>query len=284
MSDNPHIFEVTTQTFQSDVLEKSQEVPVLIDVWADWCQPCKAQLPILEKLAAEYQGKFVVAKIDADREPALAQHLGVRSLPSLKLIFQGQLVNDFTGLQQESELRKVLDEVTMSPADRIKLQVDQLVEAGEIQQALDLLQQLLQQEPNNHSLRVMMTNILLRQGRIDDAKQVMATIPEDTPGIAQPKAKLGFYELAAELPKRGELEELLSKDQDNLSLIYQLAIHQVLDDEFESALTALMAILRKDKQFDEGAAQKLMIQVFDLLGAGSPIAKQFRRQLFSFLH
>ncbi|WP_163832995.1 tetratricopeptide repeat protein [Spartinivicinus ruber] len=284
MSDNPHIIEVTTQTFQSDVLEKSQEVPVLIDVWADWCQPCKAQLPILEKLATEYQGKFIVAKIDADKEPALAQHLGVRSLPSLKLIFQGQLLKDFVGLQQESELREVLDEVTMSPADRIKQQIDQLLEAGEDQQALDLLQQTLQQEPNNHSLRVMMTNILLHQGRIDDAKQVMATIPEETPGLAQPKAKLGFYEMAAELPKREALEKSLSEDQENLSLIYQLAIRQVLDDEYEAALIALMTTLRKDRQFEEGAAQKLMIQIFDLLGAGHPLAKQFRRQLFSLLH
>lgn len=284
MSDTPHIIEVTTQTFQTDVLEKSQEIPVLIDVWADWCQPCKAQLPILEKLAAEYQGKFIVAKIDADKEPALAQHLGVRSLPSLKLIFQGQLVKDFAGLQQETELRAVLDDVTMSPAERVKQQIDQLIAAGEEQQALDLLQQILQQEPNNHSLRVIMTNILLRQGRIDDAKQVMETIPEETPGFSQPKAKLGFYEIAAELPKRKELEQQLVADEQNLHLIYQLAIHQVLDDEFDAALTALLAILRKDRQFNEGAAHKLMIQVFDLLGAGHPTAKQFRRQLFSFLH
>jgi putative thioredoxin len=166
----------------------------------------------------------------------------------------------------------------------VKQQVDQLVAAGEEQQALDLLQQILQQEPTNHSLRVMMTNILLRQGRVDDAKQVIETIPEDTPGIAQPKAKLGFYELLVGLPKRDELEKQLSQDKNNLSVAYQLAIHQVLDDEFEEALTALLGVLKKDRQFDEGAAHKLMIQVFDLLGAGHPIAKQFRRQLFSFLH
>ncbi|MBU2710318.1 tetratricopeptide repeat protein [Zooshikella harenae] len=284
MSDSPYIVDVTVDNFQQVVVEKSQSVPVLLDFWADWCQPCKSQLPILEKLATAYGGKFIVAKINADEQPMLAQHLAVRSLPTLKIIFQGQIAQEFTGLTSEADLKAVLDELTMSPADRIQLQVDALVEAGQFDQALLFVQQMLQNEPDNQALKVQLAKLLLQTGKIEDAKQVMASIPDDAPGIEQPKAKIAFYEMAAELPSTSELEAQLSKQPEDLEVSYQLAVRRVVDDEFESALSLLFTIVQKDRTFKEDGARLLMLQVFDLLGSADDRVKLFRRKLFSLMH
>ncbi|MGI0116971.1 tetratricopeptide repeat protein [Zooshikella sp. RANM57] len=284
MSDNPYIVDVTVDNFQQVVVEKSQSVPVLLDFWADWCQPCKNQLPILEKLATAYGGKFIVAKVNADEQPMLAQHLAVRSLPTLKIIFQGQIAQEFTGLTSEADIKAVLDELTMSPADRIQMQVDALVEAGQFDQALLFVQQMLQSEPDNQALKVQLAKLLLQTGKIEDAKQVMAGIPDDAPGIEQPKAKIAFYEMAAALPSTSELEAQVSKQPKDLEASYQLAIRRVVDDEYESALSLLFTIVQQDRTFKEDGARLLMLQVFDLLGSADDRVKLFRRKLFSLMH
>ncbi|WP_027706509.1 tetratricopeptide repeat protein [Zooshikella ganghwensis] len=284
MSNNPYIVDVTVDNFQQEVVEKSQTVPVLLDFWADWCQPCKSQLPILEKLATAYGGKFIVAKVNADEQPMLAQHLAVRSLPTLKIIFQGQIAQEFSGLTSEADLKAVLDELTLSPADRIQKQVDALIEEGQFDQALLFVQQMLQSEPDNQALKVQLAKLLLQTGKIEDAKQVMASIPDDAPGIEQPKAKIVFYEMAAELPPSSELEAQASKQPEDLEVSFQLAIRRVVEDEYESALSLLFTIVQKDRTFREDGARLLMLQIFDLLGSANDLVKSFRRKLFSLMH
>ncbi|MBU2704667.1 tetratricopeptide repeat protein [Zooshikella marina] len=284
MSNNPYIVDVTVDNFQQEVVEKSQTVPVLLDFWADWCQPCKSQLPILEKLATAYGGKFIVAKVNADEQPMLAQHLAVRSLPTLKIIFQGQIAQEFSGLTSEADLKVVLDELTLSPADRIQKQVDALIEEGQFNQALLFVQQMLQSEPDNQALKVQLAKLLLQTGKIEDAKQVMASIPDDAPGIEQPKAKIAFYEMAAELPPSSELEAQASKQPEDLEVSFQLAIRRVVEDEYESALSLLFTIVQKDRTFREDGARLLMLQIFDLLGSANDLVKSFRRKLFSLMH
>ncbi|RDH43115.1 tetratricopeptide repeat protein [Zooshikella ganghwensis] len=284
MSNNPYIVDVTVDNFQQEVVEKSQTVPVLLDFWADWCQPCKSQLPILEKLATAYGGKFIVAKVNADEQPMLAQHLAVRSLPTLKIIFQGQIAQEFSGLTSEADLKVVLDELTLSPADRIQKQVDALIEEGQFDQALLFVQQMLQSEPDNQALKVQLAKLLLQTGKIEDAKQVMASIPDDAPGIEQPKAKIAFYEMAAELPPSSELEAQASKQPEDLEVSFQLAIRRVVEDEYESALSLLFTIVQKDRTFREDGARLLMLQIFDLLGSADDLVKSFRRKLFSLMH
>ena len=287
MNEQPTIVDVTESNIR-DILQQSMEKPVLLDIWAEWCEPCKAQLPILENLVAAYQGKFLLAKLDADAQQMLAQQLmqqlGVRSIPTMVLFHQGQPVEVLSGLQTEVTLKALLDPLTLSPVERIKLQIDELMALGQSEQALALVQQVLADEPDNHALQVVQVNLLLEKGQIDQAKQIIAALPEDTQGIAQPKAKLAFYEKVADAPARAELESRLSTNDSDHEARYQLAIRCVIADESEHALEHLLTIVRHDRAFRDDGARLLMLKVFEQLGSGHALAKQYRIKLFGLLH
>ncbi|MGI9276553.1 MAG: tetratricopeptide repeat protein [Endozoicomonas sp.] len=290
MNEQPNLVadtvDVTEANFREVLIEQSAQRPVLLDIWAEWCEPCKAQLPILEKLVNSYQGKFLLAKLDADTPlgQQLMAQLGARSVPTLVFFHQGQPVEVLAGQQTEVALRAVLDPLTISPADRIKLQVEDLASQGMHEQALQLLQQVLQEEPGNNALQVLQVNLLLELSRIDDARTLISALPADTQGIAQPKAKLDFYEMVAEAPRREELEARLASDENDHEARYQLSIRLVIADENEQALENLLIIVRSDRAFREDGARLLMLKVFDQLGASNPLAKRYRGKLFGLMH
>lgn len=286
MNEQLNIVDVTEENVRQVLIEQSADRPVLLDIWAEWCEPCKSQMPILARLVENYQGKFLLAKLDADQPlgQQLMAQLGVRSVPTLVFFHQGQPVQVLAGLQTEEALKAVLDPMTMSPVERIKMQVEELAGTGQHEQALGLLQEILQQEPENHALQVLQVNLLLELGRIGDAKTLIAALPADTPGIAQPKAKLSFYEMVADAPQLNELQARLAEDENDHEARYQLAIRQVLADDSEGALESLLVIVRRDRTFREDGARLLMLKVFDQLGAGSPVAKRYRGKLFGLMH
>ncbi len=292
VSGSNFVTEVTAENFQQVVMEASKDVPVLLDVWAEWCQPCKAQLPILIKLVEAYQGKFRLVKLNAEDSDPMVQRLAqdlmmqlqVRSIPALVLIHQGQVANVMVGLQKEADLKAQLDELTMSPADRVRLQIDQLIEQGQPEQALQMLQQILAQEPGNTALQVLQANLLLQLGQIDNARQVIEALPDDHPGVEQPKAKLTFLDMAKDIAPRHQVEQQLSASPEDHEARYQAAIHQVLSDEMEAAFTNLLEIVRRDRTFREDGARLLMLKLFDQLGSSDPIVRRYRNRLFSLMH
>ena len=206
------------------------------------------------------------------------------AIPVHAFLHEGRPVQVLNGPQTEQALRGVIDPLTMSPAEQIKLQVDALIEAGMIEQALELLQKILQEEPDNHGLQVLQVNLLLELGRMDDARHLLAALPADAPGIAQPKAKLAFYEMVAEAPQRDTLEARLQEDENDHEVRYQLAIRLVIADDIESALDNLLVIVRRDRAFREDGARLLMLKVFEQLGAGNAVAKRYRGKLFGLMH
>ncbi|WP_422138439.1 tetratricopeptide repeat protein [Endozoicomonas sp. ALC020] len=286
MNELPNIVDLTEENVREVLVEQSAQRPVLLDIWAEWCEPCKSQLPILANLVESYQGKFLLAKLDADQPlgQQLMAQLGVRSVPTLVFFHQGQPVQVLSGLQTEVALKEVLDPLTMSPVERIRLQVDQLIDEGQHEQALLLLQQILQEEPENQALQVLQVNLLLELDRVDDAKALMAALPADAAGIAQPRAKLAFYEMVVRAPQMAELEARLHDDENDHEARYQLAIRQVIADDNEQALENLLLIVRTDRAFREDGARLLMLKVFDQLGAGDPLAKRYRGKLFGLMH
>ncbi len=135
MSESPYIHNVSMQDFQNLVLEKSINKPVLVDFWADWCQPCQTIMPMLAKLAEEYGGKFELAKVDADKEQELAAHFGIKSLPTMKLFYQGQIVDEKLGAVPESEIREMLDKHIVSESDQFMKAAMTAYEQGQTDQA-----------------------------------------------------------------------------------------------------------------------------------------------------
>ncbi|MEX2490053.1 MAG: thioredoxin domain-containing protein, partial [Pseudomonadales bacterium] len=233
MSASPNVIEVSLQNFQSEVVEKSKQLPVLLEFYAAGAEPSDQLAPVLRRLADEYNGKFLLARVDIRENSQMVQQLGVRTLPSLKLIHDGQLAQELEGPQaaDEKKLREILDQVTMSPAERVQEQIRAMLEAGDRQGAIAMLQQAISEEPNNHALHTELSDLLIMEGRVDEAKQILAGLPADANGIEKPKSRLAFIEESEDLPSVDELTRQLEGDEDNLKLRYNLAIRLVVDDQ-----------------------------------------------------
>jgi len=274
--------EVDAQNFQTEVAEKSQQVPVLLEFYAEGAEQCAATSELLQKLASEYQGKFALARVEVQKNPQLVQQLQVRALPTIKIIFQGQMAGDIEGPADEQQLRGALDQLTMSPMERVREQIDFLVAQGERKQAIQMLQQVIAEEPNNFGLHVELCDLLIMEGEVNDARQILEALPEDTEGLDKPKSRLEFIDLAGEL---GSLDELSSRaESGDLQARFNLAVRLIVEDQVEQGLETLLDILKTDKSWEEEKARLTMIKVFNMLGKGNELATSYRRKMFTYLH
>ena len=194
------------------------------------------------------------------------------------------MVQDIEGPQEPAALRTMLDQLTMSPMERVREQIDLLLANGQRQQAIEMLQQVIGEEPNNYALHAELCDLLIMENRVEEAQQILVALPADTPGIDKPKNRLQFIELAASLPPVAELQSQVDGDGTNLELRMNLAYRLIVDDQIEAALEQLLEILKLDREWEEQKARTTMIQVFDLLGKGNEIATTYRRKMFTFLH
>lgn len=284
MNTTANVVEISVQNFQQEVVEKSRQVPVLLEFYADEAEPSRALAPVLRKLADHYGGKFVLARVNIRENSQLVQQLGVRALPTIKVIFEGQMVQDLEGPQSEDGLRTLLDELTMSPIERVRQDIDVLLGQGDRKGAIELLQQAIGEEPKNYPLHAELCDLLIMEDRIEEAKQILATLPADTEGINKPQNRIEFIELARGLPALDALAADVEAHPDDLQLRLNLALRCVADDQLEAALEHLLIIMGKDRRFQDEVARKTMIKVFDVLGKGNALAAEYRRKLFTLLH
>jgi putative thioredoxin len=284
MNGDANTVEVTAQNFQADVAEKSQQVPVLLEFYAEGAEQCAPTSALLAKLVAEYQGKFVLARVDIQQNQQLVQQLGVRALPTIKIIFQGQMAGDIEGPADEQQLRSALDQLTLSPVERIREQIDLLIAQGNRDQAIAMLQQLIADEPQNFGLHAELSDLLIMEGRSDEARKILAALPEDTPGIDKAKSRLEFIDLAGDLGSLGDLQTRAEKDPDNLQSQFDYAIKLIVEDQVETALEVLLDMMKADKTWQEELARTTMIKVFNMLGKGNELATAYRRKMFTYLH
>lgn len=284
MSQSAHIFEVSVRNFQADVVEKSKQVPVLVEFYAEGAEPSQQIAPVLQRLADSYAGKFVLARVNIQENQQLIQQLGVKTLPTLILIADGQIASNLEGPQEESKIRELIDQATLSPVERVREQLDMLLAQGNREDAIALLQQVIESEPNNHALHAELCDLLILEDRVDEARQILEALPKDTQGISKPLSRLEFIEEADKLASMEELISRCSKGQSNMELRFQLSIVQIANNDIESALTNLLEILKEDREFGDDLARKTMIRVFDLLGKGNTLATDYRRKMFAYLH
>ncbi len=279
-----NIVDVSAGNFQTDVVEKSMQMPVLLEFYAESAEPSRQLSIVLRQLAGEYQGKFLLARVDVQSNAQLVQQLGIRTLPSIKVISQGKMVQDLEGPQDAQALRSLLDQLTMSPMDRIREQINSLLADGQRSRAIEMLQQLVSREPQNYGLQVELCDLLIMEGRGDEAKQMLSMIPGDTAGIEKPESRLEFISLVADLPSIMELQSSLEENGNDLQLKLHLAYRLIADDQMEAALDLLLSILQFDRDWEEQKARTTMIKVFNLLGKGNELATRYRRKMFTFLH
>jgi putative thioredoxin len=287
MADSPYVFDATLENFQTDVLEASREVPVVVDVWAEWCAPCKQLMPILQKLADEFKGAFRLAKVNADEQQQLAAHLGVRSLPSVKIVKNGQLVDEFNGALPESQVRARLEKHVDAPPLSAREQASALWEEGRLDQALAILTEANQANPEDTAVLIDIAQIKVEQGDLAAAREILDSLPkEDTLNAhaRQLSARIKFTERAGELPPASDLVGRVQVDPEDLEARYHLALHRVLKGSNSEAMELLLYVLRKDRSYADGAARTTLIELFDLLGNDNAEVRQYRRRLFALMY
>lgn len=290
---SPYLFDATTDTFDRYVLENSFHKPVLVDFWADWCAPCKALFPVLEKIVDSYEGELLLAKVNCDAEPGLTERFGIRSLPTVVLFKDGQPVEGFAGVQPESAIRELLTPHVNEPAPAaddpeqdLASQAQALIDAGQPQQAIALLQPALQAEADD-ALLLVLGRALLADGQLDDADKVINAVQQKDSHkqtLSALKAQLSFARQSAGFAPRAELQARLDADAADSEARYQLALLDLTAGQSDSALAALLDLLQRDRSWNEGAAQKTLLQVFDLLGGDHPLTVQYRRKLYQALY
>jgi len=238
----------------------------------------------LEQLIGAFAGKAALALSDVAQDQTLAQHLRVQGLPSIRVVHQGKVVEQIDGPADESQLRSLLETLTQSSTELLKGQLDQMLAMGDFDTAINMLQQAVQEEPNNHGFRVELADALLRRGDLDDARMVLGSIPEETAERERPQNRLEFMEESAGFEPIEELRTRLQDTPDDLELKYQLAVHLAVENECEAALDLAMDILRTDREFREDIGRLTMIRIFALLGKGNELANKYRRKMFNFMH
>lgn len=281
-----HIVDITPENAQQLLIDESFQRPVLVDVWADWCQPCKTLMPMLEQLAVEYDGQFLLARINADEQQALAGQLGARSLPTVLLIKDGQPIDGFTGMQQESVIRELLDKYLPKPWDLQLAQAQELIAAEEYKQALPLLRQAYPDSRQRGDIALELAHTLLELNRVQEAEGVLASVAmvdQDT-RYQQLVARLELKQQSAHTPEIQALQAQLSEQPDNLGLAYQLAIQFSQNDHHSEAMALLWNILQVDRNFQDGAAKKTLLDIIASLGSGDPLATEYQRKLFGLLY
>lgn len=282
-----HAIDVSAENFQQEVLDKSFEVPVVVDFWAPWCGPCQVLKPLLEKLAEEYNGKFILAKINSDENQELAAQFQVRGIPSVKAVIDGGIVNEFSGALPESAVREFLDEILPSEADKLRQQAMQSYVHGDLDNTLSLLEQSLQLEPENYKTLVAKAQVLLAKQQAQEAKDILLTLPANIQSEDVVKEMLTKIELmlsCVDLPDEQTLLQNIETDSSDLQSRLDLAQVYINHESYENALEQCFEIIRQDRAFGDDIGRKTVLSIFTLLGNQNPLVKSARRQLSSLLN
>ncbi|MCA1178936.1 MULTISPECIES: thioredoxin family protein [unclassified Pantoea] len=267
-------------------LEQSTQMPVLFYFWSDRSQHCQELTPVLERLAQEYAGQFILAKLDCDKEQMVASQFGLRSIPTVYLFQNGQPVDGFQGPQPEEAIRALLQKVLPREEEIKTHQAMQLMEEGKPLDALPLLKDAWALSNQNSEIGFLLAEVLITLSRSEEAEAVLAVVPlqdQDT-RYQSLVSQIDLLKQAADTPEIQQLQEQLASEPANAELAAKLALqlHQV--GRNEEALDLLFSFLKNDLSAGEGQVRKMFQEILAALGTGDPLATRYRRQLYSLLY
>lgn len=258
MSETPFKIVATEANFGQSVIEASATRPVLVDFWAPWCGPCRTLMPMLERIADDYAGRFTLAKVNTDEEQQIAGHFGIRSIPTVMLFHGGQAVDQFVGVQPEQAIRALLDKYLAPAAAQAGPPGLAEVAASQIEQR--------------------------------DASAARATIAEleasaaDHPALGALRARLAFLDTAIANPDVPALRARLERDPGDAEARQALAAHHALAGDYATALAEWLESMRRDRRFGDDAARRNLLMAFAVLGEGDELVAAYRRRMASLLN
>lgn len=281
-----HIVNIDQTNAAQLLIEESHTRPVVVDFWADWCEPCKVLMPLLEKIADEYQGAFLLAKVNADEQQGIAQQFGVRSLPTVMVIKDGQPVDGFAGAQPETQVRQMLEKYLPKPWDGLLQMAQETMDDGDFAGALSPLRQAWEDSGQRHDITLAYARCLIESLRLDEAETVLAGVrmADQDAGWEQLRAQLEIKREAAKSPEIDALEQQLAANPGDLDVRHKLAVQYTNSGQFREALENLVEILQRDLNHAEGATKKLLLDTIASLGKGDPLAAEYQRKLYSLLY
>ena len=282
-----HSFDVSAENFEQAVIDKSQSVPVVVDFWAPWCSPCQTLKPLLEKLAEEYKGRFLLAKVNADENQALAAQFGVRGIPSVKAVSNGQIINEFSGALSESAIREFLDKILPSQGELKRLDALKHYENGDTETAETLLTEALALDPDNHEIIINQAQLKLENDDLDTAQQLLTQLPANVYQDEKVKTlltKITMSRRINELPDKNTLLQRLESDGDDLQVKLDLANTSIATESYSEAIDYLFEVLTQDRTFNDDAAQKTLLSLFTLLGNQDERVRAARKKLATLLN
>ena len=285
MADSPFIVDVTRENY-AQVMETSFKVPVLVDFWASWCQPCQVLMPILAGLAEEYQGKFLLAKLNTEEEQEIAAQFGIRSIPTVKLFRDGLPVDEFMGALPERTIREFLDRHVARESDVMVLEAREYLANGDADGAIALLNEARETDPDNPRVTLVLAEAQFVNGDVTAAEALLDSLPADEQlrsEVEMLRSRLFFEGQVAAAPGMSELEARVSADPADHEALFQLALRKVVDQDYESAMELLLQLMQQDRGFGDDAARRGLLKVFDLLG-DDPRVNQYRRRMAGLLH
>lgn len=280
-----YVIDVTDQTFATDVIERSKTTPVVVDFWAAWCGPCRVLGPVLERLAEEFQGAFILAKVDVDQNPHTAGQFRVQGIPAVKAFKDGRLVNEFTGALPEPQVRKFLEGVAPSEADRLAQEGLRWEEHHKPARAEERYRSALARQADHYRAKVGLGRVLLNQGEIEEGLAVLESIPAGAPerGAAEALMAAVQFQRYAQGQSEPALREQLQADPADVASRYALASLLTTEGRYAEALEEFLEVARRDRKYEDDGARKAMLSLFTLIGEEQEITRTFRQKLANVL-